>query len=56
MARNLQEKNYTPKIVSKATPTPVHQVRVGEFKSRTQAVRALEVLKTHGFKPLIIKE
>jgi cell division protein FtsN len=56
LARTLQEKKYTPKIDSKAVPTPVHQVRVGEYESRTEALKALEALKRQGFTPLIVRQ
>ncbi len=56
LAHTLQEKKYTPKIDSKAVPTPVHQVRVGEYESRTEALKALEALKRQGFTPLIVRQ
>ena len=55
MARSLEKKNYNPKIVSVATPTPVHQVRVGEYENRAEALEELEVLKGHGFSPIIVR-
>ena len=55
LAHTLQEKKYTPKIDSKAVPTPVHQVRVGEYESRAEALKALEGLKKQGFAPIIVK-
>lgn len=55
LAHTLQEKNYTPKVASKAVPTPVHQVRVGEYESRAEALKALEALKKQGFAPIIVK-
>jgi cell division septation protein DedD len=55
LAHTLQEKKYTPKIDSKAVPTPVHQVRVGKYESRTEALKALEALKKQGFAPIIVK-
>ena len=56
LAHTLQEKKYTPKIDSKAVPTPVHQVRVGKFGSRAEALKALEALKRQGFTPLIVRQ
>lgn len=55
MARSLEKKNYDPKIVSVTTPTPVHQVRVGEYENRVEALKELEVLKGHGFSPIIVR-
>ncbi len=55
VAHRLQKKNYTAKIVSKAAFTPVHQVRVGKYENRPEALKALEVLKKKGFAPLIVK-
>ncbi|MFQ5846432.1 MAG: SPOR domain-containing protein [Candidatus Methylomirabilales bacterium] len=55
LARSLQKKNYNPKIVSKATPTLLHQVWVGKFENRREALKALEGLKRHGFTPLVVK-
>lgn len=54
LAHNLQTKNYTTKIVSEPVPTPVHQVRVGKYENRTEALTALEALKREGFAPLIV--
>ncbi|MFQ5988296.1 MAG: SPOR domain-containing protein [Candidatus Methylomirabilales bacterium] len=56
LAHTLQEKKYSPKIVSKGVPTPVYQVRVGEFGSRAQALKALEALKKQGFTPIIVRK
>lgn len=55
LARNLQKNDYPSKIVSKASPTPVHVVRVGAYEDRADAVRASENLKTKGFAPLIVQ-
>lgn len=55
LARNLQKHNYTSKIVSKVSPTPVHVVRVGEYENRSEAARASENLKTKGFAPLVVR-
>ncbi|MFQ5882646.1 MAG: SPOR domain-containing protein [Candidatus Methylomirabilales bacterium] len=55
LAHNLQKKNYTSKIVSKAVPTPVHQVRVGGYENRSEALKTLETLKKQGFAPLIVR-
>lgn len=55
MTRKLQQKGYSPKIVSKTIPTQVHQVRVGEYQNRAEARKALEVLQQHGFTPLLVR-
>ena len=56
LAHNLQKKNYTPKIISKPTPTPVHQVRVGEYGDRAEALQAIEELKKQGFAPVLVQQ
>jgi cell division septation protein DedD len=55
LAHQLQQKTFTAKIVSEPTPTPVHQVRVGEYENRAEALEALDSLKRKGLKPLIVK-
>lgn len=55
LAHGLHKKNYASKIVSNASPTPVHVVRVGNYKDRSDAVRASETLKAKGFAPLIVR-
>lgn len=54
LARNLQTKNYTAKIVSDPVPTAVHQVRVGKYGNRAEALKALDSLKRKGFEPLVV--
>ncbi len=56
LARTLQQKKYSPKIVSTGVPTSVYQVRVGGFDSRAQAVTAVEALKKQGFTPIIVRK
>jgi cell division protein FtsN len=56
LAHDLQKKNYAPKIVSKAAPTPVHAVRVGEYENRSEAVEVFEALKRQGFTPIIARQ
>jgi cell division septation protein DedD len=56
LAHDLQEKNYTSKIVSRAVPTRIHAVRVGIYPSRPEALEALEALKTQGFAPVILRQ
>lgn len=55
LARTLQTKNHAAKIVSEPTPTPVYQVRVGSYENRAQAGEALQLLKSKGLDPLIVK-
>lgn len=55
LAHSLQTKNYAAKIVSEPTSTPVHQVRVGKYENRAEALKALESLKGKGFEPIIVK-
>jgi cell division septation protein DedD len=56
LARELQKKNYPPKITSKPTTTVVYQVRYGKFDSRAAAVRRGEELKGKGFSSLVVRE
>jgi cell division septation protein DedD len=49
LARDLQKKNYRPKITSKPANTVVYQVRHGRFDSRVAAVKRGEELKAKGF-------
>jgi cell division septation protein DedD len=56
LARELQKKNYLPKISSKPTTTTVYQVRHGKFDSRAAAVRRGEELKGKGFSFLVVRE
>jgi len=55
LARNLERKNHTAKIVSQPASTPVHQVWVGEYGDRAEALKTLEALKKQGFTPVIVK-
>ncbi len=56
LARELQKKNYRPKIVSKPATAVVYQVRYGKFDSRAAAVRRGEELKGKGFSFLVVRE
>jgi cell division septation protein DedD len=56
LARELQKKNYPPKIISKRVATAVYQVRHGKFDSRAAAVRRGEELKKKGFDFRIMPE
>lgn len=56
LARDLQKKNFAPKIVSHPIPTPLHAVRVGQYQNRSDALETLTTLKRHGFAPLIVRQ
>ncbi len=56
LARSLRKKNYTSKIDSETAPTPVHQVRIGEYENRAEAQKAVEALKKEGFTPLMVRQ
>jgi cell division protein FtsN len=49
LARDLQKKNFTPKITARPTNTVVYQVRQGRFSSRGAAVKRGEELKAKGY-------
>jgi cell division septation protein DedD len=56
LARELQKKNYSPKIIYKPVTTVVYQVRHGKFDSRLAAVRRGEELKSKGFSFLVVRD
>lgn len=56
LARELQKRNYHPKITSKPESTVVFQVRHGRFDSRAAAVRRGEDLKAKGFNFLVVRD
>jgi len=56
LSRELQKKNYHPKITSKPANTVVYQVRHGRFDSRTAAVNRGDELKSKGFNFLVVRE
>lgn len=56
LAHRLQKKNYTTKIVSEASPIIVHVVRVGEYPTREEALKALMTLKRGGFAPILVMQ
>jgi len=49
LARDLQKKNFTPKITARPANTVVYQVRHGQFSSRSAAVKRGEELKAKGY-------
>lgn len=54
LAENLKEKKYSPRIISKAAPTPMHQVHIGGYPNRAQALRVFQALKRKGLAPRIV--
>jgi cell division septation protein DedD len=56
LARELQKKNYHPKITSKPANTVLYQVRHGKFDSRAAAVRRGEEVKSKGFHFLVVRD
>jgi len=54
LARELQKKNYRPKITARPVTTEVYQVRHGEFVSRAAAKQRGEELKAKGFTPVVV--
>ena len=56
LARELQKKNYPPKIISKPANTVVFQVRHGQFDSRAAAVKRGEELKSKGFNFMVVRD
>ena len=49
LARDLQKKNFAPKITARPANTVVYQVRHGRFSSRSAAVKRGEELKAKGY-------
>jgi cell division septation protein DedD len=56
LARELQNKNYQPKITSKPANTVVFQVRHGKFDSRVAALKRGEELKAKGFNFMVVRD
>lgn len=55
MARELQKKNYRPKITSKPATTAIFQVRHGQFATRDEALKRGEELKSKGFSAWVVR-
>ncbi len=55
LARELQKKNFRPKITSKPVTTVVYQVRYGRFDSRSAATKRGEELKAKGFNFMVVR-
>lgn len=56
LARELQKKNYVPKITARPENTVVFQVRHGKFNSRADAVRRGEELKSKGYGFMVVRD
>lgn len=54
LARELQKKNYRPKITSKPATTALYQVRHGQFDTRADAMKRSEELKAKGFSAWVV--
>lgn len=56
LAREVQKKNYPPKITAKPAKTVVFQVRHGGFNSRAAAVKRGEELRSKGFSSMVVRD
>jgi len=54
VARELQKKNYRPKITSKPATTVLYHVRHGQFDTRAAAMKRGEELKAKGFNAWVV--
>jgi cell division septation protein DedD len=54
VARELQKKNYRPKITSRPATTALYQVRHGQFGTREAAMKRGEELKAKGFNAWVV--
>jgi cell division septation protein DedD len=54
VARELQKKNFPPKITSKPATTALFQVRHGQFDTRAAAMKQGEELKAKGFSVWVV--
>jgi cell division septation protein DedD len=54
LARDMQKKNFRPKITSKPATTVLYQVRHGQFDTRAAAVKRGEELKAKGFNAWVV--
>ena len=54
LARELQKKNFRPKITSKPATTVLYQVRHGQFDTRAAATKRGEELKAKGFNAWVV--
>ena len=56
LANSLKAKHYNPTIISSAAPTSVHQVWVGQYADRAEALRAVRSLEKEGLAPRIVAQ
>lgn len=56
LAHELQKKHHTPKIVDRRVLTTFHQVLVGSFDNRADALKAGGELKARGFENFVVKD
>jgi len=54
LARELQKKNFRPKITSKPATTVLYQVRHGQFDTKAAAMKRGEELKAKGFNAWVV--
>jgi cell division septation protein DedD len=54
LAREMQKKNYHPKITSKPSTAMLYQVRTGKFDTRADAMKRGEELKAKGFNAWVV--
>jgi cell division septation protein DedD len=54
LAREMQKKNYRPKITSKPATAVLYQVRTGKFDTRADAMKRGEELKAKGFNAWVV--
>ncbi len=54
LARELQKKNFRPKITSKPATTVLYQVRHGQFDTKAAAVKRGEELKAKGLNAWVV--
>ncbi|MGE5851312.1 MAG: SPOR domain-containing protein [Candidatus Methylomirabilota bacterium] len=55
LAREIQKKNYPPKITAKPAKTVVYQVRHGGFDSQAAAVKRGAELRSKGFTFMVVR-
>lgn len=56
LADVLKAKHYNPTIVSETAPTSVHQVWVGQYADREEALRVVRSLEKEGLAPRIVTQ
>lgn len=56
LVNSLKAKNYNPTIISTPTKTSVHQVWVGQYADRAEAVKAVRSLEKQGLAPRIVAQ